>query len=270
MLHSNKNKIVCLFLLAVILLCIYLLRQKYLPEDAAPTLVSYAQNLQDIEKKLNTLEKQLHQKERTLPETYTRLLQTHGRLICKTIVCGNPSRLNLADVTLRSGNKGRDNEASVSRSYIRYSSEDFNIMTPSAATAYELDAAFRHTALAGAGKAFIAAELETGINAMFLAAMAAHESNWGASQLAREYNNLFGFGAYDSNPAGAASFSSQGDCILHVARFLRDHYIEGTYYRGHAISDINKLYASDPTWSIKIFATMQKLDDSIRAQQIEP
>ncbi len=46
------------------------------------------------------------------------------------------------------------------------------------------------------------------INGVFVAAMAIHESAWGTSKIARDKNNLFGYGAYDSNPYnGAYQFS---------------------------------------------------------------
>ena len=52
------------------------------------------------------------------------------------------------------------------------------------------------------------------INGIFLAAIAIHESGWGTSTIAKNKNNLFGYGAVDSNPYGGAySFSSYNEGI---------------------------------------------------------
>ena len=46
------------------------------------------------------------------------------------------------------------------------------------------------------------------INGIFVASIAIHESAWGTSKIARDKKNLFGYGAYDSNPYnGAYQFS---------------------------------------------------------------
>ena len=119
--------------------------------------------------------------------------------------------------------------------------------------------------LAGLGRAFVEAEAESNVNAMFLLALAVHESSWGSSALAREKNNLFGFGAYDRNPYhGAQVFATKEECVKHVAQFLRAHYLEGDYYRGTTIQSINEIYASDRAWGEKIFATMTQLDRKIQ------
>ena len=56
---------------------------------------------------------------------------------------------------------------------------------------------------------FYYAEKQYKINGVFLAAVAVHESGWGTSTIAKNKNNLFGYGAVDSNPYGGAySFSS--------------------------------------------------------------
>ena len=46
-------------------------------------------------------------------------------------------------------------------------------------------------------------EEKWGVNALFGVAVAAHESSWGNSHLARTRNNLFGIAAYDGNEGAA-------------------------------------------------------------------
>ena len=77
------------------------------------------------------------------------------------------------------------------------------VTTPSGFSAARFERAFAGTALAGIGEALVQAEAETGINALVLAAIVVHESDWGRSRLAREKNNLAGLGAYDGQEYSA-------------------------------------------------------------------
>ena len=55
---------------------------------------------------------------------------------------------------------------------------------------------------------FYYVEKQYNINGLFVAAIGIHESNWGTSKIAKDKKNLFGYGAYDSNPYnGAYQFS---------------------------------------------------------------
>ena len=65
-------------------------------------------------------------------------------------------------------------------------------------------------------------EKEYNINGVFVAAVGIHESNWGTSKIAQEKYNLFGYGAYDSNPYnGAYTFSDYSECIDEAKRDQR-------------------------------------------------
>ena len=88
--------------------------------------------------------------------------------------------------------------------------------------------------------AFLQAEADHGVDAAFLAAVAALESGWGESELAREKNNLFGWRGAD----GYMVFDSKEDCIDHVAAYLAKEYLDpdGIYYRGTAVEDVAKHY----------------------------
>ena len=89
---------------------------------------------------------------------------------------------------------------------------------------------------------FIWAEEDYGINACFLASIAALESGWGEHRF--RTNNIFGFGRME--------FESVPDCIDYVAWYLRKHYLneEGRYYRGGTIEAVGRIYCPDDgTWA---------------------
>ena len=111
------------------------------------------------------------------------------------------------------------------------------------------------------------------INGLFVAALGIHESAWGTSSLARNKNNLFGYGANDRNPYGDAyMFTSYQEGIDLVSRVLVKYYINapgtvlydgsqasGKYYNGNYLKGVNKIYASDKNWSNGIYKWMQYL-----------
>lgn len=184
-----------------------------------------------------------------LPQIKEHMTAKNVRLEARTVAVGNGSRL----------------VASHQDEQITPCSSTFDVTVPSLVTSYEIDMLLADSELAGLGRAFVEAEAESNVNAMFLLALAVHESSWGSSALAREKNNLFGFGAYDRNPYhGAQVFATKEECVKHVAQFLRAHYLEGDYYRGKTIQSINEIYASDRAWGEKIFATMTQLDRKIQ------
>lgn len=116
-------------------------------------------------------------------------------------------------------------------------------------------------------------EKQYNINGVFVAAVGIHESAWGSSKIAKDKNNLFGYGAYDANPyKGAYSFSDYSECIDLIARVFVKYYInpkgtviyggekaEGTYYNGPTLSGINTRYASDKNWANGVYNHMQYL-----------
>lgn len=145
-----------------------------------------------------------------------------------------------------------------------------NLLTSSSVTAYELDQFLKGTGMAGLGSAFVNAELETGVNAIFLVSLAIHESGWGGSDIAQHKNNLFGYGAYDASPyKSAIHFSSVQEGVIHVANKLKTNYLlkDGKYYSGPTLAGVNKRYSTDSGWGKKIAATMNQIDASILANQ---
>lgn len=111
------------------------------------------------------------------------------------------------------------------------------------------------------------------INGIFVAAVGIHESAWGTSKIAREKNNLFGYGAYDSNPYnGAYHFSDYPESIDLMARVFTKYYIHqkgtsiyggekavGTYYYAPTLSGVNTKYATDKNWANAVYQHMKYL-----------
>lgn len=130
-----------------------------------------------------------------------------------------------------------------------YSSE--NVLTPSNVTAEELSKGLYHK-LRGYAKYFVAAEEKYGVNAIFLASIAALESGWGRSALAINKNNLFGY--KNTNGKGYRAFSSVEECIYHVAKYLKSSYLTvgGKYYNGTSVAAVNIRYCSQSHWTSKI------------------
>lgn len=116
-------------------------------------------------------------------------------------------------------------------------------------------------------------EEEYNINGIFVASIGIHESAWGTSRIAKNKYNLFGYGAYDSNPYnGAYTFSNYSESIDLLARVLVKYYLNpkgtaiydgqvasGKYYSGNTVSDVNKKYATDKNWANCVYKYMEYL-----------
>ena len=116
-------------------------------------------------------------------------------------------------------------------------------------------------------------EKQYNINGLFVAAVGIHESGWGTSRISKDKYNLFGYGAYDSNPYnGAYTFSDYSESIDLIARVFVKYYLNpkgtsiyggekatGQYYTAPTLSGINKKYASDKNWANGVYKQMQYL-----------
>ncbi|HCT62936.1 MAG TPA: hypothetical protein DIC19_02410 [Erysipelotrichaceae bacterium] len=123
------------------------------------------------------------------------------------------------------------------------------------------------------GSAFVNAQNTYGMNALMIYSMAIHESAYGTSSYAVNRFNLFGYGAYDSNPDSAYTFDSVEQSVdEHMGINLR-HYLDYSNYNattnnslfyasniGIKGAGINTRYASDPWWSIKIAGYAFRID----------
>lgn len=120
----------------------------------------------------------------------------------------------------------------------------------------------RHDVIKNNIESFYNVEQKYGINGIFVLSIAVHESGWGTSRLAISNNNLFGF--------VGMSFDSYESCIDYVAKRLMQRYLNpagtivkgleepatGIYYSGNTIASVNKIYASDNEWSLKVYEYM--------------
>jgi beta-N-acetylglucosaminidase len=136
----------------------------------------------------------------------------------------------------------------------------------------------KQSVLLGKGQVFIDAGKKYGVNALYLAAHAIHESGFGTSRLALTKYNLFGYGAYDVTPFVAAyRFSSVEESIDYIARKVKATYLNPTYpyfkgaYLGFRTNTLagtrvdessegmNFYYASDPYWGQSIARHMANI-----------
>lgn len=116
-------------------------------------------------------------------------------------------------------------------------------------------------------------EQQYNINGIFVAAVAIHESGWGTSNISKNKKNLFGYGAYDSDPSGSAyTFQSYAEGIDLVSRVFVKYYLNpkgtpiyggetatGTYFEGATLTAVNTRYASDKNWANAVFKWMTYL-----------
>lgn len=154
----------------------------------------------------------------------------------------------------------------VSRGSIRGGFLNMDVRTPSGLEAEHLEEVLKSTGLKNLGKYFIQAENEYNVNAIVLASLAAHESGWGNSKLAKERNNLFGYKAYDHDINKAMYFKTREDAIMTVAKALSVEYLSenGKHFNGYTLTDINKKYASDKQWCIKVADIARKISSELR------
>ena len=132
-----------------------------------------------------------------------------------------------------------------------------------------------NSVLHGQGATIIAAAEKYGVNALYLAAHAIHESNYGKSTISMAKNNLFGFGAYDLAPfVGAVKYSTIKSNIEFIAQEMKATYLNPSNwkykgaYLGYTIKNVNGTridslskgmnfyYASDSNWGNAIASHM--------------
>ncbi|RFU64923.1 SH3 domain-containing protein [Peribacillus glennii] len=134
--------------------------------------------------------------------------------------------------------------------------------------------------LTNKGQLFIDAAKEYGVNALYLAAHAIHESGFGTSHIALGKNNLFGFGSFDASPYIASyRFSTVDSNIKYIAQQMKATYLNpasGNWrfkgaYLGFSTMDMNNkridsksegmnfYYATDPNWGKGIARHMQAI-----------
>ena len=105
------------------------------------------------------------------------------------------------------------------------------------------------TKLEGIEYALLIAERDYSINAVYLLAIAVHESDWGRSRYATERNNITGFTAYTNNPDMAKNFDTMSECILETALILKANYVDIGLVD---LKSVGTKYAADVSWNTKI------------------
>ncbi|MEH7511726.1 SH3 domain-containing protein [Gottfriedia acidiceleris] len=167
----------------------------------------------------------------------------------------------------------------------RDSYQFIDLRTPSPVTAAQINTYIASNVksgvksiLTGQGQLFIDAGNKYGVNALYLAAHAIHESGFGTSQISLGKNNLFGFGSYDATPYIASyKFMSVKENVEYIARSIKSTYLNPSNwkYRGAylgfstkdmsnvridaASEGMNFYYATDPNWGNLIAQHMQKI-----------
>ena len=107
-----------------------------------------------------------------------------------------------------------------------------------------------------------------GVNALIMVGIAANESGWGTSNIAKTKNNLFGLNAVDSSPGQSANyFASVEQCITEFAnKWMSKEYVNPKNWKyyggflGNKGSGMNVKYASDPYWGEKAASMAWNLD----------
>ena len=120
--------------------------------------------------------------------------------------------------------------------------------------------------MAGLGQSFMNAQNTYGVDANYLVSHSILESAWGKSSISLAKNNLFGYGAYDSNPGDdAGMFPSDDYAISFQAWEVRNNYLTpgGSEYVSPTLKGMNVNYATDPNWSNSIASLMNQLASSV-------
>ena len=130
------------------------------------------------------------------------------------------------------------------------------VTRPSGFSADMLERCLAGTELEGLGSALVQAEKATGINALVLAGIIAHESGWGRSRIAKEKNNLAGLGTYDHSRVCAICFESRAECVMFLAELL--------LLRPGSLEEIGTWYAIDPRWAAKVAGCIKRIVEAGR------
>jgi len=126
-------------------------------------------------------------------------------------------------------------------SYAQVQAMDMSV--PSGVTVDDLKLVTRHK-LVGTEETLYQLEQEYDLNCLFLLAIASHESAYGTAQF--RPNNVCGY--------GGKGFSSVNECLRTVGKALANSYLspDGSYYKGNTIAAVNRTYAADGSWNVKV------------------
>ena len=111
--------------------------------------------------------------------------------------------------------------------------------------------------LIGLGTTLKQMEEKYDLNALMILSLAMHESNYGMSDHAQNYNNLFGLYVYDTDPLNKEFASVEENILEYINAFIWKKYVpynapfaNGAVF-GSKTLGMNVKYASDPYWGAK-------------------
>ncbi|MFS0576588.1 glucosaminidase domain-containing protein [Sporosarcina sp. 179-K 3D1 HS] len=123
--------------------------------------------------------------------------------------------------------------------------------------------------LLGIGSILKKIEAEHHVNALHILALAQHESTYGLSDRAQQYNNLFGLYVTDDNPLAKHFDSVERNIEELITAFWNKNYIppNGAYAYGAVFGNksvgMNVKYASDPYWGSKAAGHLYRIDKAM-------
>lgn len=141
-----------------------------------------------------------------------------------------------------------NNTPTTQEEYISKFTDSTRIKGCSDLTGSQIDELLESRALQGIGDVVQRTEQVYGIISYFILAVAAEESGWGTSNLAKNKNNLFGF--YNK------SFENREDSVKYFGSLMMRYQKEGIEMTP---AGINKKYAESTSWSNNIVTIMNQL-----------
>lgn len=128
-----------------------------------------------------------------------------------------------------------------------------NLLIKSHVTKDEMQKILSGTELSDCAAYFVECEETYGVNAIFIAGIAIHESGWGTSRRAREDHNLTGYGV-TSDEAKGINENTRRSGLLRTAKCLKESYLTkgSKFYHGTSVSAINVKYCVGDTWASSV------------------
>jgi beta-N-acetylglucosaminidase len=122
------------------------------------------------------------------------------------------------------------------------------------------------TVMTNMGYAYLKAQQETGLNAIYLLAHSGLETGWGNSIIVQSKYNFYGIGAIDSKPdEGAYNYATPEGGIIAGASWIKRNYVDRSWDTDASFPYSSKptidnmrndnswhQYASDEAWAVKI------------------
>lgn len=134
--------------------------------------------------------------------------------------------------------------------------------------------ASKKSKLVGLGQYLKKVEREKKVNALHILALAQHESAYGLSTRAQEFNNLFGIRVFDDRPDALYSKSIEANIDELINAYFNKNYIppNAAYANGAVFGNkalgFNVNYASDPYWGGKAAGHMYRIDKALGGRDI--